>query len=153
MFIWTYWVLTNYPPYVMVSGYSKKQGKNLHYSHSMFPNHQAHVTPWPKTCEWLVAQSCPTLCDPMDCSLSGSSLHGIFQAIVLEWIAISFSRRSSRPRDQTRVSRIVDRRFTIWATREVLIRRKRRWNVLRFWLSLIFSPDLSQCEDLGWHDM
>ena len=39
-----------------------------------------------------VAQLCPTLCDPMDCSLPGSSVHGIFQAIVLEWIAISFSR-------------------------------------------------------------
>ena len=38
-----------------------------------------------------VAQSCPTLCDPMDCSLSGSSVHGIFQARVLEWTAISFS--------------------------------------------------------------
>ena len=66
-----------------------------------------------------VAQSCPTLCDPMDCSLPGSSVHGIFQAIVLEWIAISFSRRSSQPRDRTRVSRIVDRCFTVWATREV----------------------------------
>ena len=40
-----------------------------------------------------VTQSCPTLCDPMDCSLPGSSVHGIFQSIVLEWIAISFSRR------------------------------------------------------------
>ena len=61
-----------------------------------------------------VAQSCPTLCDPMDCSLPGSSVHGIPQAIVLEWIAISFSRGSSRPRDQTRVSWIVDRWFTVW---------------------------------------
>ena len=52
------------------------------------------------------------LCDPMDCSLPGSSVHGIFQAIVLEWVAISFSRGSYRPRDQTQVSRIVDRRFT-----------------------------------------
>ena len=51
-------------------------------------------------------------------SLSGSSIHGIFQARVLEWIAISFSRGSSRPRDQTRVSRIAGRRFTIWVTRE-----------------------------------
>ena len=51
-----------------------------------------------------VAQSCPTLCDPMDYSLSGSSVHGIFQARVLEWIAISFSRGSSRPRNRTRVS-------------------------------------------------
>ena len=66
-----------------------------------------------------VAQSCPTLCDPMDCSLPGSSVHGIFQAIVLEWVAISFSRGSSWPRDRTRVSCIVDRRFTVWATGEV----------------------------------
>ena len=42
-----------------------------------------------------VAQSCPTLCDPMDCSLTGSSVHGIFQARVLEWVSISFSRGSS----------------------------------------------------------
>ena len=60
-----------------------------------------------------VAQSCPTLCDPMDRSLSGSSIHGIFQARVLEWIAISFFRGSSRPRNRTRVSHIADRRFTI----------------------------------------
>ena len=51
-----------------------------------------------------VAQSCPTLCNPMDCSLPGSSVHGIFQAIILEWVAISFSRGSSQPRDQTWVS-------------------------------------------------
>ena len=67
-----------------------------------------------------VTQSCPTLCDPMDCSLSGSTVHGVFQAIVLEWIAISFSRGSSHPRGWTRVSRIVDRHFTIWATWQVL---------------------------------
>ena len=46
----------------------------------------------------LVMQSCPALCDPMDCSLPGSSVHGIFQARILEWVAISFSRGSSRPR-------------------------------------------------------
>ena len=46
-----------------------------------------------------VAQWCLTLCDPMDCSLSGSSVHGIFQARILEWGAISFSRGPSRPRD------------------------------------------------------
>ena len=45
-----------------------------------------------------VAQSCPTLCHPVDCSLLGSSLHGILQARVLEWVTISFSRGSSRPR-------------------------------------------------------
>ena len=67
-----------------------------------------------------VAQSCLTFRDPMDCSLPGSSVHGIFQVIVLERIAISFSRGSSRPRDRTQVSHIVDRRFTVWATRKVL---------------------------------
>ena len=66
-----------------------------------------------------VAQSCPTLGDPMNCSLPGSSVHGILQAIVLEWIAIPFSRGSSRPRDRTWVFPTVDRRFTLWATREV----------------------------------
>ena len=60
-----------------------------------------------------VTQSCPTLCDPMDCSLRGSSVHGIFQARILERVAISFSRRSSRPGDQTWVSRIVRRSFTV----------------------------------------
>ena len=46
-----------------------------------------------------VTQSYPTLCDPIDCSLPGSSVHEIFQATVLEWIAISFSRGSFQPRD------------------------------------------------------
>ena len=54
----------------------------------------------------------------MDCSLSSSSVHGIFQARILEWVAISFSGGSSRPRDWTRVFHIAGRRFTIWATRE-----------------------------------
>ena len=71
-----------------------------------------------------VAQSCPTLCDPMDYSLPGSSIHGIFQARILEWIAISFCRRSSRPRDSTQISRIVGRHFTIWATRKGLTQFK-----------------------------
>ena len=82
-----------------------------------------------------VAQTCPTLCDPMDCSLPGSSVHGIFQAIVLEWIAISFSRGSSQPRDWTPVSRIVDRRFTVWATRRVLVSS----NYLQLYTKLVFS--------------
>ena len=50
------------------------------------------------------AQSCPTLCNPVDFSLPGSSVHGIFQARVLAWVAISYSRGSSRPRDQTCIS-------------------------------------------------
>ena len=74
-------------------------------------------------CEWIVKvkslSRVPTLRDPMDCSLPGSSVHGIFQARVLEWVTVSFSRRSSRPRDWTRVSHIVGRCFTTWATRGV----------------------------------
>ena len=54
----------------------------------------------------------------MDCSLPGSSVHEIFQARVLDWVAISFSRESSSLRDQTQVSNITDRYFSIWATRE-----------------------------------
>ena len=60
-----------------------------------------------------VAQLCPTLCDPMDCRLPGSSVHGIFRARILEWVAISFSRRSSQPRDWSWVSLMVGRRFTV----------------------------------------
>ena len=60
-----------------------------------------------------VAQSCPTLCDPVDCSLPGSSLHGILQARILEWVAISFSRGSSQPRDRSRVLLIAGRRFNL----------------------------------------
>ena len=55
----------------------------------------------------------------MDCSLPGPSVHGIFQARILEWVAISFSRGSSQPRDWTWVSLIVGRRFTVWSTREM----------------------------------
>ena len=74
------------------------------------PSHQG--SSFPSLSE--VAQSYPTLCDPMDCSLLPSSfVHGIFQARVLEWVAISFSRASSRPRDQTWVSCIAGRCFTI----------------------------------------
>ena len=72
-----------------------------------------------------VSQSCPTLCDPMDCSLSGFSVHGIFQARVLEWIAISFSRGSSGPRNRTQVSHIAGRCFIVWATREAYHMRVR----------------------------
>ena len=67
----------------------------------------------PKRKESKVTQSCPTLCDPKDCSLPGSSVHGIFQARVLEWVAIPFSRGSSQPRDQTHASHIAGRCFTI----------------------------------------
>ena len=65
-----------------------------------------------------VAQLGPTLCNPMGCSPPGSSVHGILQASILKWEAILFSRGSSQPKDQSQVSCIAGRFFTIWATRE-----------------------------------
>ena len=53
---------------------------------------------------WSSLQLCPTLCNPMDCNLPGSSVHGILQAKILEWVAMSSSRGSSQPWDQTLVS-------------------------------------------------
>ena len=65
-----------------------------------------------------VTQLCPTLCDPMNCSLPSTSVYGIIQARILEWVAIPFSRGSSQARDRTQVSHIAGRFLTIWATRE-----------------------------------
>ena len=61
--------------------------------------HSAYLTYMQSESESEVAQSCLTVFDPMECSLPGSSIHGIFQARILEWAAISFSRGSSQPRD------------------------------------------------------
>ena len=71
---------------------------------------------YPHLLMWLkvkVTQSCPTLCNPMECTV-----HGILQARILVWVDFSFSRGSSQPRDQTQVSRIAGRFFTSWDTRE-----------------------------------
>ena len=77
-----------------------------YYSHIYTPHIHTYMSV-------LVAQSCPTLCDPMDCSLLGSSVHGILQARILERVAIRFSRGSSRPKDQTRVSCVAGKFFTV----------------------------------------
>ena len=66
----------------------------------------------------LATRSCPTLCDPMDCSAPGSSVHWILQARILEWTAKLSSRGSSWPRDQTQVSHIAGRFLAVWATRD-----------------------------------
>ena len=100
--------------------------------------------------EHEVAQSCPTLHDPMDCRLPGSSFHGIFQARVLEWVAISFSREFSQSRDRTRVSHTAGRRFTIWATREAHFTvykypiQRRQWHP---------TPVLLPGESHGWRSL
>ena len=69
----------------------------------------------------LITQSYPTLCDPKNCSPPVSSVRGISQARLLEWVAYPFSRGSSRPRDWTWVSCIAGKFFTIWAIRETKI--------------------------------
>ena len=67
----------------------------------------------------LVTQSCGTLCDPKDCSPPGSSVHGILQARIVEWVAIPFSRGSSHPRGRTVASCITGRFFTTEPTGEL----------------------------------
>ena len=67
-----------------------------------------------------VAKLCLTLCDPMDYRLPGSSVHGILQARILEWVAITFSRGSFQSREWTQVSHVAGRFFTIWAMQQTL---------------------------------
>ena len=81
----------------------------------------------------LVVQLCQTLCDPKDCIPPGSSVHGILQARILEWVANAFARGSSQPRDQTQVSWIVGGFFTVWTTREAPWSRHYDLNVLTGW--------------------
>ena len=78
----------------------------------------------------LLTQLCPTLCDPMDCSPPGSSVHRILQARILKWVAIPFSQGSSQPKDQTRVSCIAGRFFIVWVTKEALISNSLSLNFL-----------------------
>ena len=79
----------------------------------------------------LVAQSCPTLCDPMDFRPPGSSVPGILQARILEWVAISFSRGSSQPRDQSHVSCITGRFFIVMSHQGSPTLFYRWWNWYR----------------------
>ena len=79
-------------------------------------DHTIWTSPHELKVKLLVIQLCRTLCDPMDCSPSGSSAHGVFQGRMLELVAIFYSRGSSRPRDQSWISGIAGSFFTIWAT-------------------------------------
>ena len=115
--------------------------------------------------------SCVWLCDPVDCSPPGFSIHGILQARILEWVAISFSRGSSQPRDRTQVSRIASRRFNLWATRVQPGKKKvaqiyyslhlptaPRWDILAIgadslWMAMITSDTARALNSLllGYH--
>ena len=83
--------------------------------YTMLEETHNYMDRWKKV---LMAQSCLTLCDPMGYRLPRSSVQEILQAKILEWVAIPFSRGSSRARDQTWVFCIAGRFFTIWASRE-----------------------------------
>ena len=99
----------------------RPSGPQLHFC--PYPLH-----PVPACCCCLASKLCPTLCNAVDCSLPGSSVHGIFQARILEWVAISFSMGISQPRNWTQVSCIADRCFTDWTTREAFKSSKEVWN-------------------------
>ena len=89
---------------------------------------------------------------PWTCSLPGSSIHGFFQATVLEWVAISFSRESYRPGDQTQASRTAGRRFTLWPTSEAT-ELKVKTATWTFWALHISEPTNHKGELLGcWDD-
>ena len=91
------------------------------------------LSPWWHTRS--IAQLCLTLWGPVDCGLSDSSVHGVLQSGMLQWIAISFLRGSSWPRDWSQVSCIAGRFFTIWATSEAQN------------LALIIKPNISHLID------
>ena len=88
-------------------------------------------------------QSCLTLCDPMDYHLPGSSVHGILQTRILEWVAICSSRGSSQPKDWTGVSWIAGGFFTSWAIREALCGMNQQ-NVIFTWSQFSLVQSLSR---------
>ena len=108
-----------------------------------------------KESEMLVAQSCLTLCNPMDCSLPGSSVLGILQAGILEWVAIPFYKGSSRLRDQTCVSLIAGRYFTTEPPRKFLHRTLGRQNKIAPFLKLFIQEKCltGKGASLGWYNL
>ena len=83
-----------YIQYIVITSKRKESGREHIYIYIYIYGYHYEV-------KWSVPQSCPTLCDPIDYSLPGSSVHGILQARILEGVAVPFSSRSSQPRDQT----------------------------------------------------
>ena len=97
-----------------------------------------------------VSSSVVSIWDPIDYSPPGSSVHGILQARISEWVAIPFSRGSSGPRDQTQVSHIVGRFSTDWATREALTKPH---TLSEFPLSLCYCSVPQACPTLQPHGL
>ena len=102
-----------------------RQGQRSYFSCDLTPSVTkisrtvSHSFTWSE--KWSRSVVSDSLRPPGECSLPGSSIHGIFQARVLEWVATSFSRRSSRPRVWTQGFHVVGRHFTVWATREARV--------------------------------
>ena len=116
-------------------------------------------TPFMTLAGWLsllcccsVSQSCPTLCEPMDCSPAGSSVHGILQTRILEWVAIPFSRGSSWPRDRIPVSCIAGRFFTIWAIMKLKFSKNNGASLVAQRLKHLPAMRENWVQSLGWED-
>ena len=103
------WTVTNYNA-IQLSIFNEREKTETQTYHA-----------WQMEVYAVVTQECPTLWDPMDCSPPGSLVHWIVQARILEWVAIPFSRGSSRTRDRTQVSHTAGRFFTFWAMWEANI--------------------------------
>ena len=136
---------------IVASIFHHFMSKNGNNGKLYFGELQNHWVWWVQQWNWKkkkseVTQSCPTLCDPVDYSPPGSCVHGILQARILEWVAISLSRWSFQPRDRTQVSCIAGRCFILWATREA-----GRWVQLSGGFWTFFSTDLLGDWDEDWH--
>ena len=112
------YTIGNYSQYLVITYNGQKSKKNIYMKVKV-----------------LAAHFYDTLCQPMDCSLPGSSVQGIFQTRIMEWVAVPFSRVCSQPRDWTQVSCIVGRFFTIWATREAIYIYVYIYN----WITLLYT--------------
>ena len=95
----------------------------------------------------LVTQLCLTLCNPMDCSLPVSSVHGILQARILEWVAIPFSRASFQARDRTHVYHVAGRFFTVWAIKEDSEKADLKLNIQK--TKVMAFGSITSCKQMG----
>ena len=120
VFYWLYYLHLNYMKILHIIRLTNVQRKKIIIWLSWFKTKNIFFNSNSACVCVLVAQLCPSLYHPMDCSPPSCSVHGIVQARILVWVAMSFSRRFSQSRDWIQVSCIEGRFFTIWVTREDL---------------------------------
>ena len=132
-----FWPACNCPSVSLIRGLHSPFFPSLMTSHSVNPIWKMLSSPLCCVLSCSVTQSGSTLCESMDCSLPGSSVHGIFPARILEWVAIYFSRGSLRPKDWTRVSYTAyiagifftneppGNPFKKWSTRKIIKKKKK----------------------------